>query len=190
MEIDPIEYNLLLHTLEQLQKENERLKNRLDFVEPKKELFENNNHKKNIDLNDPIEKWNCQHFIRYFLQQYKTAYKKDYIMQPSAWSLEAFKISAFWRRHPNLTKEKFKEIIDWLFETAAENYEIKMGLITSDNQLKNFENFCSKKGKGEYNKVETQEEELKKDVGEQQKVDITSEELKDKLKGSLGKESS
>jgi hypothetical protein len=187
MNIDPIEYNLLLHTLEQLQKEIERLKNRLDFVDPPKQIFENN-HKKNIDLNDPIESWNCQHFIRYFLQQYKAAYKKDYSMQPSAWSLEAFKITAFWRRHSNLTKPQFKEMIEWLFETAAENFEIKMGLITSDNQLKNFENFRTKSGKGEYNKVETQEKELKKDVGEQTKVDITSKELKDKMKKSLGKE--
>jgi len=187
MNIDPVEYDLLLYTLQQLQKEVERLKNRLDFVDPPKQVFENN-HKKNIDLNIPVEEWNCQHFIRYFLQQYKSAYKKDYSMMPSAWSLEAFKITAFWRRHSGLTKEQFKSMIEWLFETAAENFEIKMGLMTSDNQLKNFENFSSKGVQSKYNRAEIPEEELKKDIGEQTKTDITSNELKDKLKGSLGRE--
>jgi len=179
MQIDPIEYNLLLHTLEKQQKELKHLKNQLDFAEPK--VFSTKNHK-NMDLDIHVEEWNCQHFIRYFLKKYKEAYGETYTMQESAWKLEAFKITNFWKRNKNLSKEQFKDFIDFLFETANENYKIKMGLITSDDQLKNYKKFVSKREDNVYNKVEdTKIENLPKSQ-------LSEKELKEKLRKSLGKE--
>jgi len=180
MQIDPIEYNLLLHTLEKQQKELKRLKNQLDFEEPK--VFSTKNHK-DMDLNIHVEEWNCQHFIRYFLKKYKEAYGETYVMESSAsFRLEAFKITNFWKRNKNLSKEQFKDFIDFLFETANENYKIKMGLITSDDQLKNYKNFVSKRSERVYNRIEdTKIENLPKSQ-------LSGEELKEKLKKSLGKE--
>lgn len=180
MQIDPIEYNLLLHTLEKQQKELKRLRNRTDFEEPK--VFSIKNHK-TIDLNILVEEWNCQHFIRYFLQKYKEAYGEIYIMESSAsFKLEAFKITNFWERNKNLSKEQFKDFIDFLFETANENYKIKMGLITNDNQLENYKNFVFKRENNVYN------ESKDTNIKNLPKSNLTESELKEKLKKSLGKE--
>jgi len=180
MQIDPIEYNLLLHTLEKQQKELKRLKNQLDFEEPK--VFSAKNHK-NIDLSIRVEEWHCQHFIRYFLKKYKEAYGETYIMESSAsFRLEAFKITNFWKRNKNLSKEQFKDFIDFLFETANENYKIKMGLITSDDQLKNYKNFLSRRKDNVYNEVENN------DIKNLPKSSLSENELKEKLRKSLGVE--
>jgi hypothetical protein len=149
MQIDPIEYSLLLYTLEKQQKEIIRLKNRLDFVEPKKELKKKNS--KSMDLTVPVETWNCQHFIRYFLKCFQEAYGEVYLMESTAWRIGAFKITKFWERHPELTKPQYRDFIDYLFETVSENYKLKLGLITKDDQLKNYKDFCSKRGKIAYN---------------------------------------
>lgn len=180
IKIDPVEYDLLLHTLEKQQKELTRLKNHLDFEEPK---GFNNKQRKDIDLSISVDKWNCQYFIRYFLQRYREAYEEDYTMQPSAWKLEAFKITHFWGRHKDLTKEQHKEFINWLFETANENYKIKMGLMTNDNQLENFKKSATKHKKDEYNITEKKIEE---DIKKQPEVDMTAKELEEKMRKSLG----
>lgn len=182
MQIDPVEYNRLINTINKQEKEIRRLKNLLDFEEPK---VSTSKHKKNINLDDPLEKWNCQHFIRYFRRLYKKAYDKEYMMQPSAYKLEAFKITHFWGRHKDLTKEQFKEFITWLFATANENYKIKMGLMTTDNQLENFKKSATKSEKDEYNIKET-EKKLEDIADELPEADTTGEELKDKLRKTLG----
>ena len=180
MQIDPIEYNLLLYTLEKQQKELKRFENRLDFEKPK--VFTTKGHK-DMDLSILVEEWNCQHFIRYFLQKYKEAYGETYIMESSAsFKLEAFKITNFWKRNKNLSKEQFKDFIDFLFETANENYKIKMGLITNDEQLKNYKNFVSKRSERVYNKVEDI------NIKNLPKSTLTEKELKEKLRKSLGVE--
>jgi len=176
MQIDPIEYNLLLHTLEKQRKEIKRLENQLDFKEPK--VFPIKNHK-DMDLSILVNNWNCQHFIRYFLQKYKEAYGETYTMQESAWKLEAFKITNFWKRNEKLTKEQFKDFIDFLFETVSENYKLKMGLITNDDQLKNYKKFVSKRSDNKSDDV---------NVKNLPRSSLSQEELKNKLKNSLGKE--
>ena len=180
MNIDPVEYNRLIDTLIKQQKEIKRLKNLLEFEEPKN--FKKK-HKKNITLDDPIEKWNCQHFIRYFLKLYKKAYEEDYLMPPSAWKLEAFKITHFWERHKDLTKEQFKEFITWLFATAAEDYIIKMFLITNDKQLENFKKSAAKNEKDVYNI----EKEIRKATKDEPKLDISVEEVQKKLRRAVDK---
>ena len=180
MQIDPVEYNRLIDTLNKQQKEIERLKNLLDFTDTK---GSKSKHKKNINLDDPIKKWNCQHFIRYFRRLYKKAYDEEYTMQPSAYKLEAFKITHFWERHKDLTKEQFKELITWLFETANENYKIKMGLMTNDTQLENFKKSSTKNKKEEYNI----EEKIREATKDEPKLDISVEEVQEKLRKAVDK---
>jgi len=181
MQIDPIEYDLLLYTLEKQQKEIKRLRNRADFEEPKVFTTKNQKH---IELSIPTDNWTCQHFIRYFLQRYRAAYGKNYSMQPSAFKLEAFKITHFWQRHKDLTKTQFKDMIDWLFETVNENYELKMGLMTNDKQLENFKKSATKNKKDEYN---INEEELREAIKKQPKVDMTTKEVMEKLRKAIDK---
>lgn len=180
MNIDPVEYNRLINTINKQQKEIKKLKNLLDFEEPK--TFKKK-HKKNINLDDLINKWNCQHFIRYFLKLHKKAYQEDYPMQPTSYKLEAFKITHFWERHKDLTKEQFKEFITWLFETAAEDYKIKMWLITNDDQLKNFKKSATKNEKEEYNI----EEKIREATKDEPKSDISVEEVQEKLRRAVDK---
>lgn len=179
--IDPVEYSLLLFTLEKQQKEITKLKDYLDFMEPK---FKKSKQSKNIDLSIPVKNWNCQHFIRYFLNLYQNGYGEIYLMEDYSWRLEAFKITKFWERYRKLSKYQYKDFIDYLFGTVSEKYKLKMGLITNDDQLENYKNYCNKQDKKVYN--EENNETVRKVVEDLPEIKEDTKETVEKLRRTFG----
>ncbi len=149
---DRIQVDKMLYILKKrisaLREENIRLKNRPDPVSdtPPKTVIKVVAQKSRISLDDDVNKWGPAHFIKFYQRKYKEKYGKTRYFSGDEWRAGALRIHYFLERHRDeLTKEKYKKFIEWIFKKIAKRSFIPMiGNLVSDSHFYTWRD--SKKG--------------------------------------------
>ncbi len=156
-----------------LQKEITQLRNRPDTVyDPprKKDLIVKGSATK-INMNDPTDRWNTHHFIRFFQEQFQNKYNQNFAVRGAQWKAYALRIKQFRDCHKDIQDNYvYKEMIEWLFKHSfSKKFIASIPLITSDAMLYQWKaatNGPRQTSPEEFKKIAAQTPKTRKDIND------------------------